>query len=314
LSPDEHQLAVAYHHILLDGWSVSLLVRELFALYRAPGGLPPAPPYRQWLRGLLARDREAAARAWGDAFGEVPNPVMLAPAGADRPAPPSARHVVGLSAAATARLNAFGRRNRLTVNTVIQAMWGILLGAETGARDVVFGTTVSGRGPETAGVEEMIGLLINTVPVVVRLRPDETALSLLRRLQDEQQRLAPHQHLGLGAIRRLLGWSTEFDTLLVFENPALQLTGMLNTSEEPRMTGAEFSDDTFYTVSVVATPGPRLRLNLTYRPDLLDEEGIRRLGDGLAELLSSVAGDPPPRVGALIDVAGAPLSEPSGLI
>lgn len=318
LSHDEHRLAVAYHHILLDGWSVSLLVRDLFALYRAPGGLPATAPYHEWLRGLLARDREAAARAWRGALGDVSSPVLLAPAGADQPAPPSARHVVDLSPAATERLNAFGRQNRLTVNTVVQAMWGILLGAATGGRDAVFGITVSGREPETAGVEEMVGLLINTVPVVVRLRPDETALSLLRRLQGEQQRLAPHKHLGLGAIQRLLGWSTEFDTLLAFENPALQLTAMLNTSEELRITGVEFSDDTFYTVSIVATPGRRLRLSLTYRPDLLDQEGIRRLGDGLAGLLSSVAGDPRRLVGALVDAAGArlskPVSQPSGLI
>jgi amino acid adenylation domain-containing protein len=312
---DEHRLAISYHHIILDGWSVSLLVRELLALYRAPGGLSPAPQFRDWLRELLSRDVDMAERAWRDALGGMPGPTVLAAAGNGQPAPPaSACHTVALPAAATRLLTAFAGENRLTVNTIVQAAWGILLGDEAGIDDVVFGTVVSGRESGVAGVEDMVGLLINTVPVRVRILPDDTVLGVLRRLAQHQQRLAPHQHLGLGAICRLLGWTAEFDTLLVFENPALQLTRVVGEAGETRVAAAEFRDDTYYAISVVATPGRILRISLTYRPDLLSAERVRSLAGRLTALLTAMpvnARRPVPAVVAAAFAAVSGQSAPS---
>ena len=115
-------------------------------------------------------------------------------------------------------LTSLARERGLTLNTLVQVAWGVLLGRMTGRDDVVFGATVSGRPPELAGVESMIGLFINTVPVRVRVDPAEPVAALLTRVQDEQAALMEHQYLGLADIQRAAGLGELFDTLLVFEN------------------------------------------------------------------------------------------------
>ena len=123
-----------------------------------------------------------------------------------------------LSPTLTAALNRQARSRGLTLNTYIQAAWAILLGRLTGRDDVVFGITVAGRPPETAGIESMVGLFINTLPLRVRLAPDQPLGSLLAQLQDRQSALMAHQHVGLAEIQGLAGLGELFDTLVVFEN------------------------------------------------------------------------------------------------
>src|SRR5262249_46171035 len=126
--------------------------------------------------------------------------------------------IVELPEALTEALSRQARSHGLTLNTILQGAWAILLGRLTGRNDVVFGATVAGRPAEMAGIETMVGLFINTLPVRVRLRPTEPLSELLTRLQDSQSRLIAHQHLGLAEIQRLMGLGHLFDTLVVFEN------------------------------------------------------------------------------------------------
>lgn len=217
LGPDRHRLVLSHQHLLLDGWSLPLLTAELWARYE--GRTPAAPaPYREHLRLLAAQDPAASAAAWAEALGSLAEPTRLAPVDADRAAAVPHTHTVALDAVRTAELETFARRRGVTLNTLVQAAWGVLLGRLTGRQDVVFGATVAGRSPELAGAESMIGLFINTVPVRVRVRPQESTAGLLARLQDEQSRLIAHQHLGLADIQRAAGLGELFDTLVVFES------------------------------------------------------------------------------------------------
>ena len=136
------------------------------------------------------------------------------------------RSRLALSEPLTAALTAQARRHGLTLNTVIQAAWAILLGRLTGRDDVVFGVTVAGRPPEVAGIERMVGLFINTLPLRVRLPPGTPLLELLRQVQDSQSRLMAHQHLGLAEIQGLAGLGELFDTLVVFENYPVDHAGL----------------------------------------------------------------------------------------
>lgn len=296
LPSDRYCLVIDYHHLLVDGWSLTLLIRELFGHYQGKRDLLPAPCADDWFRALKARDESSAMAAWQSALRGIADPTALAmtPEG---PSVESARYDIALSLEATERLTRMTRRHRLTINTVVQALWGILLQAETGSSDVVFGTVVSGRIPEVADVQHIVGMLVNTVPVAVRGgQDDEPALTLFRRLQSEQLLLAPHQHVGLGAIHRLLGWSREFDTLLVFENTDLQL--------DTKAAGFDIvdvwhSDDTHYAVSVLVTPGEHIRITLTYRRQLIAPARIHRLATGLTELLTTVGAEPNRQVSSL---------------
>ncbi|MGH8910069.1 MAG: amino acid adenylation domain-containing protein, partial [Egibacteraceae bacterium] len=208
LGPRRHRLALTDHHILLDGWSEPLVHQELFALY-ANGGdlaaLPPATPYRDYLAWLATADRPAAEAAWREALAGLEEPTLVAGADWQRQPLVPDRVAVELSEELTAALTGQARRLGVTPNTVVQGAWGILLARLTGRDDVVFGITVSGRPAELAGVETMAGLLINTVPVRVRLRPGEPVAQVLTRLQAEQAGLLAHHHLGLADIQRLAG-------------------------------------------------------------------------------------------------------------
>src|SRR5690606_25469167 len=209
---------------LLDGWSTPLLVRDLLVLYAQrgdPSGLPPVAPYRDYLGWLLSQDRESAEAAWREALHDLEAPTRLARrarAAVTGPPPAPERVERRLSERLTERLTAFARGSGLTLNTVLQGVWAILLSRLTGGQDVVFGATVAARPPDVPGIESMVGLLINTVPVRVRLRTEEPLRDALVRIQDEQARLLTSRHLGLAHIQRIVGLGELFDTLTVFEN------------------------------------------------------------------------------------------------
>lgn len=241
LGDGRYQFLVTAHHILLDGWSRALLIGELFELYgllRAGSderALPAVTPYRDYLAWVDAQDRTAAEDAWRRVLDGVDEPTLLAaPAAAREPLAPALTRVE-LPAAATAELTRWARGRGITVNTVVQAAWAIVLGRLTGRDDVVFGGTVSGRPPQLPGVESMIGLFINTLPVRVALNPAEPLGDLLERLQDQQAALMDHQFLGLGDIQRLTPATGElFDTLLVFENYPVDTEGLRRSMRRPR--------------------------------------------------------------------------------
>ena len=212
-----HTFALTHHHILVDGWSTPLMVREFAALY-AGQPVPSVPPYRDYLEWLAGRDHEAAREAWRTALTGLDEPTRLVPADSERePAVPH-QLTLPLPPELAAGLVTLGRTHGVTLNTIVQVAWGVLLGRLLGRDDVVFGVTVSGRPAELPGVESMIGLFINTVPARLRLAPAEPVAALLARVQEEQSALLDHQHLGLAEIQRLAGEAAQFDTLTVFEN------------------------------------------------------------------------------------------------
>ena len=133
----------------------------------------------------------------------------------------------------SASLNRAAREQALTLNTVMQTAWGILLGRLSGRNDVVFGVTVAGRPAELAGVEHMVGLFINTLPLRLQLLPELPLAALLRQTQDSQSRLMAHQHLGLAEIQQAAGAGELFDTLLVFETIRSTAPGLRPLDLEP---------------------------------------------------------------------------------
>ncbi|MYS25334.1 amino acid adenylation domain-containing protein, partial [Streptomyces sp. DvalAA-14] len=316
LAPDVHRLVLTSHHILWDGWSMPVLLQELLELYARDGddsALPPVTPFRTYLAWLAARDRAAAEAAWRLALAGVTSPTLLAgPGPSDSGRPPAAvlpeRLVVALPAETSARLRATARSHGLTLNSVVQSAWGIVLGQATGQQDVVFGTTVSGRPPEIPGVESMIGLFINTIPVRVDVRPHESLAELCARVQKEQAQLLDHQHLGLTEIRALTGLPTLFDTLAVFENYPLDAVSAQPPHDglpRLRVTGFRGEDATHYPLALTVDPGAELRLALNYRPDIFTSEAVAALAARATALLTTIAEDPARRVGA-VDVLTAP--------
>ncbi|EUA18373.1 condensation domain protein [Mycobacterium xenopi 3993] len=169
------RLILTVHHILMDAWSLSVFFRELIAAYQCGGdtsGLPTPRPYRDYIGWLGRQDISDTTQRWIDYVAPLRSPTILAEAGYSRLGTViPQRTALSLDRAATTRLTGWAREHGLTLNTVLQFAWSVVLGRLTDRRDVAFGTVVSGRPQELAGVETMVGLFINTVPVVVELRP-----------------------------------------------------------------------------------------------------------------------------------------------
>ncbi|MGW5637254.1 amino acid adenylation domain-containing protein, partial [Streptomyces sp. NPDC003832] len=295
LGEHRHRLVLTFHHIVADGWSLPVLHRELMACYGTDTpDLPEVAPYEGFLRRLAAQDRDAARTAWRTALAGLDEATRLVGTPATG-APVHPAHVrVELSERTTARLVERARAHQVTLGTVVQAAWGLLLGRLTGRDDVVFGTTVSGRDSEVDGIASMVGLFINTLPTRVSWTPAEPLGELLTRLQDEQARLLDHQHLGLAEIQRLTGHAGEgelFDTLVVFENYPAE-DDLRDPSGTVRITGDAFHDAVHYPLALVVKPGERLDLRLKHHADRLDGDTVRVLGDRLVRVLDAIAADP----------------------
>jgi amino acid adenylation domain-containing protein/non-ribosomal peptide synthase protein (TIGR01720 family) len=285
---DDYRLILTQHHLLMDGWSGPIAMRDLFRLYAGTAGRPPRP-YKDYLAWLATQDRGVAEDAWRDALVGLAEPTLVAGDAAGAAVRPEVAEIL-LDEDDTARLTEVVRGYGLTLNTVVQGGWALLLGALTGRTDVVFGATVSGRPAALPDVADMVGLFINTVPVRVRMRPCDTWVDLLRRLQGEQAALLDHQYLGLADIQRLAGLGELFDTLTVFESYPADPAG-------PSVPGLDVSggipvDATHYPLSLVVVPGARLRLRIEHRPDLYDMAAASAILERFRALLGALVSNP----------------------
>ena len=157
----------------------------------------------------------------------------------------------------------------MTLNTVLNAAWAVVLGDLVGQQDLVFGTTVSGRPPELADVEHVVGMFLNTIPARVRIDPAESVPAFLRRVQDERVAMLDHEHLGLGEIQHAVGQRTLFDTLFVLQNfPVLDADRLAADG----IRYLDYVDSTHFPVVMIATPAATLRLTLQHRPSVLDDD------------------------------------------
>ncbi|GAB7051366.1 hypothetical protein JCM9534A_64920 [Catenuloplanes indicus JCM 9534] len=289
-----YTVLLTFHHILLDGWSVPRLVTELFTLYGTRGdeaGLGAPVPYRRYLAWLSTQDAEASVAAWRRYLDGLDGPTLVA-FGADLHGRSTPTEITTfLTEDETEALRALTRRHEVTANTVLQTAWALVLGELTGKSDVVFGLSGSGRSPELPRADEIIGLLINTIPARVTPRAGETVAELLTRVQAGQAGLLAHQHVRLAELSA--GGGELFDTYAVFENYPLDqgVLDALGSRAGLRIHGVESAEGSHYPLGVIATPGGRLRLDVRYRAEAIPrataERATRRLTDTLRTIIEN---------------------------
>ncbi|MFI5776140.1 non-ribosomal peptide synthase/polyketide synthase [Nocardia sp. NPDC051570] len=311
MSERRSELVFTAHHVLLDGWSLPLLIRDLLGLYGSGGdgtALPVAPDYKDFLKWLGRQDFQVAVKAWAEELEGVREPTLLAgkSGGLDDAASAGVERVeVPLTVETAVALHRRTGELGVTVNTAVQAAWGILLGASTDRHDVVAGATVSGRPPVIAGVDSMVGLFINTVPVRVRLHPRDTITDLLTTLQARQAALLDYHHIGLSDIHRGAGVDILFDTLIGFESYPVDQAGIGAAATTSGIAIADLRPEapTHYPLTVVAGASPHLQLRLEYRTDAFDRSAVEAMAGRLVRILRQVAADPTVPVGS-IDILG----------
>ncbi len=297
------------HHLLYDGWSVPILLGEMFAFYEAFRigqnlSLPPVRPYRDYIAWLQNQDVDQARRFWTEKLKGFSAPTALvlkgmsvsAEAGDDYP-----KSILDLGPELSAKLQELARKEQLTVNTMVQTAWALTLSRHSGEADVVFGATVSGRPPELSGVENMPGLFINTLPVRVQIKPAQTILSLLHQVQKFSVESRDFEYTPLADVR---GWSEVhgqtplFESLVVFENYPVDQSLQAGKSSL-KFTGMESFERTNYPLTVVAAARETIILEIAFESKLFNPHLIAGLLRQMANLLRQIAENPGGRVDRL---------------
>ncbi|MFJ2770398.1 amino acid adenylation domain-containing protein [Streptomyces sp. NPDC087300] len=305
LGAERHRLVVTSHHIVADGWSTPVMFNEVSELYAAGADasvLRRAASYGDYLAWLARQDKGAALAAWRAELAGTDESTLVAPADpADRAQTVSEETALRLSGESTAALTELARTRGLTMNTLVQGAWALVLARLAGRTDVVFGATVAGRPAELPGVESMVGLFINTVPVRVRLDGAQPVADLLTGLQQRQSDLMAHQHVGLAEIQAAAGPCAVFDTMLMFENYPRDAAAPTGPGGADGIAMAQVGTEagTHYPLAVSVVPDDRLQVRVTYRPDLFDRSEARRVGEWLVRVLERMAADPLTPVGRI---------------
>ncbi len=310
LAEDVYQFVWSHHHLLLDGWSVPMLLQEVMALYEAfrrgdDFHPPPRRPYRDYIVWLRRQDLSRAETFWRKTLEGfiAPTPLVVG-----RPI----EGLVGqeerydeqdtrLSAATTAALQSLARQHGLTLSTLVQGAWALLLSRYSDEEDVVFGATVSGRPADLPESELMIGLFINTLPVRVQIASDAPVVDWLQGLQVELVQMRQYEYSPLVQIH---GWSQVprgvplFESILVFENYPVD-TAMREQEGSLTVEKLHSFEQTNYPLTVVAGPGEELLLRIVYDCRRFEADTIGRMLGHLGALLDGIAADPGGPVSAL---------------
>ncbi len=295
-APDRYRLVLTNHHIVLDGWSMPILLGEIFAGYYGQR-LPAAAPYRGFVDWLAERDLDAARTAWAEVFAGFDAPTLVGPQDRTELGQQSVASFA-LPGELSQAITDLARSCHTTVNTVLQAAFAQLLCGLTGQGDVVFGTTVSGRPAEVVGADTMVGLLINTVPVRANITATTTTAELLDQLQGAYNHTLDHQHLALNEIHRITGQDQLFDTLFAYENYPIDASA-LSADHELAVTDITSRESTHYPLTVQAQPGKELRLQVEYDTDVFDAARIATLIERLRRLLVVMTTEPARRLSSI---------------
>ncbi|MDI2127082.1 non-ribosomal peptide synthetase [Yinghuangia seranimata] len=303
LEPGRAELVMTAHHALYDGWSTPLLMRELLLLYASHGdgaGLPGTRSYGEFLAWYARQDQGEAARAWAAELAGVDEPTLLVPGAAADDGLDQVAFALPPDVSGELHRRATGLG--VTVNTLVQAAWGLLLGQLTGRRDLVFGATVSGRPAEVAGVESMVGMFINTLPVRVEYAPGDTLADVVTRLQHRQAGLLEHHHHSLTQIQQATGLKTLFDTLVVFESYPVDREGIGEAAEAAdgiAFTGLRPSNGTHYPLALMAAAEPDLEFLLQYARGAFDRDTVEAYATRFVRVLEQLAASPDLKVARL---------------
>lgn len=289
----------SYHHILIDGWGSGTLLKQLFETYGSliKGQKPvskPASPYSEYIKWLEALDRQESKNYWADYLSGYEQPALLPRSGGNGNGKDFKSDILAfeLEEYLSSGLSRFATRNQVTLNTLIQTVWGILLSKYSGLEDVVFGVTVSGRPADLPGVEDMIGLFINTIPVRIKVPQNLVFAEMIREMQKTSLRSEPYHYCSLADIQSAGPMKQGLlDHVLVFEN--YPLTEELYDIDKEFSTGfsvgkVEVFEQTNYDLTIVVTPGKRMAFELRYNARAFSSNWMQEMKKHLELTISAI--------------------------
>ncbi|QCU17783.1 amino acid adenylation domain-containing protein [Bacillus altitudinis] len=288
--PSSYRWIWSYHHILLDGWCFGLVVQELFAIYHAllhdiPYRLEPVKPYKEYIQWLEKQDKQASLEYWTQSLAGFEGQSTF-----KEQRKQTNEHELGeiewaMSKEETAALSELALQQNATLSSALQSVWSILLSRYQRSNDVLFGTVVSGRPADLAGVDRMVGLFINVIPRRIQLTDQMTFRSLLSETQQQSLAAEPHQYIPIYDIQAKAGQQQLIDHIVVFENvPAAK------KDEQESLLGFTVEDmnvyeKSNYDLNLLASPGEQLQLKLAFNQRVFDSAFVHKLKDQLTLLI-----------------------------
>jgi surfactin family lipopeptide synthetase C len=303
LSKEGYRFIWRHHHILMDGWGVPIILREFLSFYEAKVQgktcyLPAPPPYRDYIVWLTAQDQETAMEFWRQTLQGF---CASTPLGVDRLQSDNQRQQsshyqerkLHVASNVTRALQSLAQQHRATLSTIVQAVWALLLSRYSGERDVVFGVTVSGRPGDLSGVEKMVGLFINTLPLRVQLSPAQRLIHWLEQIQESMVELQQYSYSSLFEIQALSaisGGAPLFESIVVFENYPVDRSLFADSSIE--LCESKSFEQTNYPLTVVAVQREELLVKISYDTARFESETIERMLGHLETIFTAIAGNP----------------------
>jgi amino acid adenylation domain-containing protein/FkbH-like protein/non-ribosomal peptide synthase protein (TIGR01720 family)/FkbM family methyltransferase len=310
LTDNSYQFVWSFHHLLLDGWSLPVVFKDLLDFYQicAQGEslrYEPTVNYRNYIAWLQQQDRELAEEFWSQKLQgfTAPTPLTVAKPLSNNEQQHSIyrKQEIKLTVPATAAIQSFARQHQLTLNSLVQATWGLLLSRYSGESDIVFGATVSGRPPELVGVESMVGLFINTLPVRVQISAETELLGLLKDLQAQQVESEQFSYSSLVEIQGLSDvprGTSLFESIVVFENYPVDAAS-LQDNRSFSFSNLRGIEQTNYPLTVIAVPKEQLLVKMSYDPIRFDDETISRMLGHFVTVLEGIVANPSQQIAQL---------------
>jgi amino acid adenylation domain-containing protein/non-ribosomal peptide synthase protein (TIGR01720 family) len=284
LTDTSYQFTFSFHHLLLDGWSVPLVFKELFAIYhalRSGSGLPEAAShtYRDYIAWLRSRETSQMEAYWRRSLKGITSPTRLPASSASHGGLAYGRQTVRLPENTTAALQSLARQNRVTLNSLLLAAWSVVLSRYSESDDIICGVTAAGRPSTLPGVEGMLGLFINTLPMRLTLPKQGDMMTWCGQLQEQQVEWREYEHSPLVEVH---GWSEIprsrplFESIFVFENYPVD-NSVIEQTSGLTVNDIHFVDQASYPLSVLVVPGTELLLGMGYDTARLNDAVVTQM-------------------------------------
>jgi amino acid adenylation domain-containing protein len=293
LAIDRHRLVLSFHHIVIDGWSIPLLLRDWIALYQGRD-LPPARPFREHVAWLQSQDPSASLDFWAQELSGIEQSMPLSLPAPSLPESGGGEIRFSLDAKFTHRLSTLARGRRLTMSTIVHGLWALLLSRYSDEDDVLYGLARSGRPAELSEVDNRVGMFLTTLPMRARIEAQRPLIDWLADLQEQQQNQIPYEHVSLVAVQGVTGiapGTPMMHSVVVFENYPMDMA-LRSPGQGIALADVEIIEQTSFPVSLFATLRESLDIRIRYDRSLFAAPALARAAEHLQRLFEVLAETP----------------------
>ncbi|QDX94131.1 amino acid adenylation domain-containing protein [Brevibacillus laterosporus] len=303
MSADDYQVIWSFHHIIMDGWCFSIIFDDLLQIYLSLKdnkslSLHPVQAYSTFIKWLEKQDQQAALQYWLKYLENYENQAVLQKNGADKEQEdflPKQYHF-SFGRSLTQQLQQIAQNNQVTLPIVFQTIWGLVLQKYNSATDVIFGSVVSGRPSELSGIERMVGLFINTLPVRVHSKKDQSFGEVVKDVHQRTLSSQQYEHVPLYEIQNHSELKQDlFDHIVVIENyPLVEELKKNSVMQEVEFSvhSVEMFEPTNYDLTIMVQPREEIHIRLDYNSAVFDTTFMKRIEGHMKEIAACVANNP----------------------